>query len=300
MNVCVIDIGSNTIKASIFKIQKNCTNKVLGYKGIKAKLVSFVEEKDGERILSSVGTEILHTSLAELLRFSEEFSCYTIYAFATASLRGICNADSVISQVKDSFGLTIEILSGEEEALCSLRGVLSDYDIGEVKEGIMVDMGGGSTEVVYFANGIDPIIVSLPFGCLSLYNNFVKGSIPTYAEKKSIETYVAKQLQKCKFAENSHVPMYLVGGSGRAVSKLINGNKGKKTLRADGGDFVKVTEMLSDTEFFKKAEEIIPGRTTTVSPASVAYYAIVKYVKPTKVTVTDSGVREGYLEKILP
>ncbi len=300
MNVCVIDIGSNTVKASIFELRKNRTAKALDYKGIKAKLVSFIDCIEGKRVLSSDGEEVLNNAIQELLTFAASYSCHTVYAFATASLRGIDNANTVVSRIKERYELLIDILSGEEEAMCSLRGVLSDSDIGNVKEGIMVDMGGGSTEIVYFANGVEPTVVSLPIGCLSLYNGFVKNNVPTEEEKTKIEAYVSEQLERCRFIKNSSVSMFLVGGSARAVLKLVSRGSNKKTLRADGMDFIRVTDMLSNEDFFKNADEIIPGRTTTVSPAAIAYYSIVKFSKPTSITVSDSGVREGYLEKILP
>lgn len=300
MNVSVIDIGSNTVKATIFSLLENKKRTVIDYKGYKSKLVACVEEIDGMRVMSSEGISRLNSSLKGLMDFSAMHSCERIYAFATASLRGIENTEEVLSSVKETVGLDIEILTGEEEAMCSLRGLLSDEITLGIKSGVMIDMGGGSTEVVYFSDGNEPLLKSLPFGCVSLYEKFVSGEIPTAEEIKAIEKYVAKELLGCQYAKNTECSMFIIGGSGRAVVKIVNGKKGNMRLKADGSDFTAVLGRFSDKDFLASVEELIPGRSQTVCPAAVAYRTIASFVSPTSIFVSESGVREGYLEKILP
>lgn len=299
MKVSVIDIGSNTIKATIFKIQKNCAKSIVDFKAHKAMLISFVFEREGLRYLSDEGEERFYTAFADLIAFSEEQKCEKIFAFATASLRGIANSAMIIANLRERYGVNVEILTGDEEALCSLRGLLSSPDLESTTEGIMIDMGGGSTEVVYFKNGEPPSLVSLSFGCLSLYKDFVKGDLPDNNEEKEIEAFVLRELEKCSFAKKARTALYLIGGSARAVRKLVNA-KNRNILRVDGSDFDYVRKSMTDRAFYEKAEKIITGRTTTISPACIAYKTIVEYISPSYIAVSDSGVREGYLEKILP
>ena len=298
MKICVIDIGSNTVKASVFKLLNNGRRNVEGYKGFKAKLVALIDEKDNGRFLSNEGKDVLYNSFGELIAYSEELNCDRVYAFATASLRNVSNSNEVLEEIERRFGVKVEILSGEEEALCSLRGLLSDECAEGVNEGVMIDMGGGSTEVVYFSNGIEPIIRSLNFGCLSLYKRFVKGEFPTSIERENVEKYVKKELVACDYVKSLDVPVFLIGGSARAVLKLAS-SKGR-TLRANGSDFESVLTYFDDKDAADRAENIIPGRVTTVCPAAIAYNTLIKFICAKSVTVSESGVREGYLEKILP
>ncbi|MBR6633653.1 MAG: hypothetical protein IKL05_05055 [Clostridia bacterium] len=300
MKVSVIDIGSNTVKATIFKISNKGKRSVLCHKGFKSKLITYVEEREGKRFLNDMGEVELYRAVSELIAFSQANSCENVFAFATASLRNVENSKEIVQKLNEKFSLQVEILTGEEEALCSLRGLLTDAEAEYIQEGIMIDMGGGSTEIVYFTNGELPKLVSLPFGCLSLYERFVGGDIPDESEAEQIENYVRAELEKCKYISNLSVPVFLIGGSGRAVSKIINSGTGKKSLRSDGSDFTKILEKFKDADYLSKAEEIIPGRALTVCPASIAYRTIVRLVRPTSITVSNSGVREGYLEKILP
>ncbi len=300
MNVTVIDIGSNTIKATVFKINKKGVKTVLAYKGYKAKLITFIVEENGSRLLSEQGYERLEASISALIDFSCEHKAEIIFAFATASLRGVDNSAEIIKKINEKFDISIEILSGEEEAICSMKGLLTEIESADMSEGVMIDMGGGSTEIVRFANGHNPEIVSLPFGCLTLYKDFVSGDLPTDKEIDNIEKYVNKQLEKCNYVKELNCPTFLIGGSARAVCKVIYNDKKNRNLRADGSDFTRVINKLRDKDFYFEAEKIIPERTKTISPSSVAYRCIVKYIKPSTILVSDSGVREGYLEKILP
>lgn len=299
MNISVIDIGSNTVKATVFKIS-NKSRLVVGYKGIKAKLISYIEICSGKRYLSENGVRLLYDSIGELITFSEGYSCDSVFAFATASLRNTENSKEILTNIYNTYSLNVTILSGEEEALYSLKGLLNDELCSGIPEGVMIDMGGGSTEIVHFVNGRNPEIFSLPFGCLSLYNDYVKGSVPTRDEEKRIEQYVTKEMENCLFVKNIGVPVFFIGGSGRAIYKLIDKKIKENQLRADGTDFITVLNKFKDEEFFFAAEKLVPGRTTTVCPASIAYRTIVNFISATSIFVSDSGVREGYLEKILP
>lgn len=300
VNVCVIDIGSNTVKASIFEIDSDGKKKSVDFCGHKIKLVSMIEEVNGNPVLSDHGIDALCDSVQQLLTFADNNKCSTVHAFATAIMRKVSNAAKITAMLEESFSLSVDVLSGEEEALCSLRGLLSEEGMEGVREGIMVDMGGGSTEIVHFMNGSSPAVISLNFGCVSLQQEFLHGNVPTDEEIALIESYVLNELQKCQYVKSLQIPLYLIGGSARAISKIINGDSGKLSLRHDGSDFTTVLNKFRLKNFLQEAENIIPGRIQTVCPAAIAYRTIARFAEASSITVSESGVREGYLEKILP
>ncbi len=285
MNVCVIDIGSNTVKASVYKVTKSTNKTELAFKGNKEKLITYI---DSERKMSDEGINKLRNAIKTLLDFSKEYNCERVFAFATASLRNVTNAEEIINIIYSEFEIEIEILSEEEEALCSLKGLLSDPETSGVNNGIMIDMGGGSTEIVLFENGKEPIIKSLKFGCLSLSEN--------------IKETVNSELLKCLFAKDANCPVYLIGGTARVVVKLINLIKKQDTkiLKSDLSDFDRIIDNIHNEEFIDFVRKVSPQRVTTVFSGALAYREIINFIKPTKIYVSDSGVRDGYLERILP
>lgn len=296
MNVCVIDIGSNTIKASIYKVFKNRSREEIAYNGSKEKLITYIDENGN---LNEEGIGRLNSSLSALLTFSEKYRCDKVFAFATASLRGVKNAKEILDIVLQRFDLHVEILSEEDEALCSLKGLLGDLEPSEAKSGVMIDMGGGSTEIVYFQNGKEPIIKSLKFGCLSLSENF---DFEDEIRVEKILSYVKNELNNCLYVKNVRCPIYLIGGTARAVLKVINeSNKLSLTrLKADGSDLSFIIENMKRQEFYDFVKSIIPARINTILAGTVAYREIVDFIKPSLIQVSESGVRDGYLERILP
>ncbi len=299
MKCSCLDIGSNTIKISIFeKRQKHW--RTAFYQGEQTGLISYVEKTENSRVLSSEGIEALCSALERLISFSKEKGVDTIFAFATASLRGIDNTDEVLACVMERIGLSVEILSEEEEALCSLKGLLCDERCEGVEEGVMIDMGGGSCEIVHFKNGYTPEIVSLKIGCLDLTNKFISDFPPKISETKKIKEYVKTELEKCPFFKNLNCSVYLIGGTARAVGKLSCSLKPRNKEQFSITDFDMIVRgMCEEDSVRQKAKEIIPKRLYNVTAGAAAYSEILKFITPAAVFVSESGVREGYLERIL-
>ncbi len=299
MKCSCLDIGSNTIKVSIFE-KRGKHWETVAYLGEPTGLIGYVKMESGHRYLSEEGIEALVSALGRLIAFSEEKESEQLFAFATASLRGVENIDDIQNAVYSSYGIHLDVISGEEEALCSLRGLLSDERCEGVSEGVMIDMGGGSTEVVYFVNGREPIIRSLPFGSLSLTNGFVGQYPPKESEAELISAYVSEQMSACRFVKGIGCPVFLIGGTARAASKLAYAIKPRKKEILKVSDFEMLyTKMITDVNIRTLAETLIPKRVKTITAGAVAYFEILKYISPEEIFVSESGVREGYLERIL-
>lgn len=299
MKCSCIDIGSNTIKVSVFE-KKGKHWQTRAFYGEQTRLVSYIVENNGKRILSQDGVSALIGALENMLSFSHENLADSVFAFATASLRGVENADEICERVKNELGIVIDIISGHEEALCSLKGLLNEEICESVDEGVMIDMGGGSCEVVYFKNGHEPEIVSLPVGCLLMTNRFLKDFPPKEEDISILRKFVAEELGKHKFLKNLSCPIYLIGGTARAAVKIVKKYKGLKRQVFNLGDFDTITiKMCTDEQFVRLCQEEIPKRVTTVTAGTAAICEVIKFVGAKQIYLSESGVREGYLERIL-
>lgn len=298
MKCSCLDIGSNTIKVSVFeKKGKHWTT--VAYLGEQTGLIGYMEITEGKRYLSEEGVHALLSALERLIDFSKNNNAEHLFAFATASLRDVENVEDIKTKVERKFGVCIDVLSGEEEALCSLRGLLSDEVCEGIKEGIMIDMGGGSCEVVHFVNGANPTIVSLSFGCLSLTNEYITYP-PCKDQTEKARGFVRSLLDECSFVRNLNCPVFLIGGTARAVEKLAFNIKSRNKKVLLLSDFENIfTKMCTDENVRNTAKKVIPKRVHTVTAGSSAYFELLKYISPSEIYVSESGVREGYLERIL-
>ncbi len=225
MEYGVIDIGSNTIRLSIFKyneeknIVKLVTNKkvIVGLTGyvkkgqlsalgitklcrtlqkLKMSLENFEIKNysafataslrnisNTEEVLKEIeiGITKLCRTLQKLKMSLENFEIKNYSAFATASLRNISNTEEVLKEIEKTTGIKPEIIVGEEEARLDFIGAKSGMNL---ERGILVDIGGGSTEIVLFNNGEIEKLTSIPIGALNLQNKVVKHIVPEEKEIK--------------------------------------------------------------------------------------------------------------------
>lgn len=294
MRVGALDIGSNSVKITVYK-QKKEKLKEIGKKSITAGLLSSIREGK----LTEDGYRILRGSLAELLKYAAKQDCKQVYPFATASLRAASNADEVIRRIRGDLGLSIDLIEGEREAELTFGSFRQSYP--DFNHGILLDMGGGSTEVIGFADHRIVRRLSMPFGALSLHNRFVKNILPTPEEAAKVRDFVAETLKSADFVGDFGSALYLNGGSGKCLVKLCEDTDFSLPFVLEKSLLADVCEKILACDPGVKALLLrrIPERVHTVPAALVALLAIMERMSAESLTVTDAGVREGYLlEKI--
>ena len=140
----IVDVGSNTIRLSIYKYENNKVVLLLNKKTM-AGLAGYV--KDGE--LSKAGIKRACEVLKAYKEIVENFQIKNVFVFATASLRNVSNTDEAVLRIKEETGFNTEIILGENEAIYDFIGASQVVDISD---GILIDIGGGSTELVMYKN----------------------------------------------------------------------------------------------------------------------------------------------------
>ncbi len=284
MKTAVIDIGSNTIKLDIFDVSgKEAT--VLSSQSEKGALARHT--KGG--FLTDEGYETLKNILEKYLIAAVCDGCEKTYVFATQSLRNISNSEEVRHNIKEALGADIDIISGEEEALCSTKALM--LDCPDAENGIMADMGGGSLELVEFENRIPVGICSLPLGALRVKELLGIGIIPTSRDEEKIKTHVNSIFKTAPVKSRDTV--YLIGGTARSVFSLCFDGKDEispcdaaKAYRrlADGGE---ESENLFIREIPKRADNFMTG--------FYIFNMLCEYYGIKKIVLCQRGVRDGYL-----
>lgn len=124
-----------------------------------------------------------------------------VFPFATASLRNINNAPEVLEAIRENCGFEVRILSGEEEAIFDYYGALQAM---EMDKGLLTDIGGGSTELVFYQDHAIQRATSLPMGSLNLYQQYVKNHlIAKKSELQQIQKEVRKNYRNCRLRKRS-------------------------------------------------------------------------------------------------
>ncbi len=284
MKTAIIDIGSNTIKLDIFNVLKNDAVQLSARseKGALAK-----HSKHGA--LSDEGYEILKSILEKYIITATVDGCEKIYIFATQSLRGISNADEVCKKIKDCLGVTIEIISGEDEALYSLKGLMLDCPVAEC--GIMADMGGGSLELVNFKEKLPTTTCSLPLGALRVKELLDIDNIPTSEDEEKIRNHVTDILKTAPTKNEDTI--YLIGGTARSVFSLCFGGKTEATQDDIKTAYTSLCKNKNET--LSLLFEKLPKRADNFMTGFYIFNILCEYYNIKKIVLCKKSVRDGYL-----
>lgn len=162
----IIDIGSNTVRMNVYKVTKqvlklkNTTKETIG-------LAAYLEH-------GSLTEEGLDVAISTVKKFLEQLKGSNVkktYLIATATIRKAQNKDRFFDALKRYKNLDIHLLSGREEAEYDFHSVFLD---APEPSGVVVDIGGGSTEIVTYESG--KILSADAIPMINPINIHIKGS----------------------------------------------------------------------------------------------------------------------------
>lgn len=289
LNYAVIDIGSNTMRLSVYSCCGGHVS-VLFTKKETAGLAGYVT--DGA--MTEDGADQCVTVLKSFQESLLGIRIDGLSVFATASLRNICNTEDILRTIARRTGIKVEILSGQEEAVLDFIG--ATHSVG-MKNGLLIDIGGGSTELTAFSEQTISCAESISMGSLSLYTNYVEELLPTPAEQKAIRRAVWKKLETVKPLSGSQfTDICGVGGTIRAVQKMNRHVGG----HSDGFSVKELRTLLAkmqkpDKGTLRMILKAVPDRIHTLIPGMLILDTAAEYFKSECVQVSAFGVREGFL-----
>jgi exopolyphosphatase/guanosine-5'-triphosphate,3'-diphosphate pyrophosphatase len=294
----IVDLGSNTIRLCLYEYSNNSLKSILERKTM-AGLANFVKHDKLSQTGIDRACEILNEYKGILSNF--QITEKDVHVVATASLRNIVNTQEVINIIKEVTGFQVELLSGETEATLDFIGATKSID---VDSGIVVDIGGGSTEIVVFDNREIQLATSMPIGSLNLYVKYVKKIIPKEEERLLMQKVVRDNLEALEIKPKEYTTICGVGGTIRAAGKLnntifkLNGNP----TEIEVNHISKILELLKNSKksTLTPVLQIIPDRIHTIIPGLIILNTISEYFGCKNIIVSKFGIREGYLyERIL-
>jgi exopolyphosphatase / guanosine-5'-triphosphate,3'-diphosphate pyrophosphatase len=221
----------------------------------------------------------------------------------TSALREAIDSGYFIDSVRQETGLNIKILSGEEEATLTLKGInLPDYD-GEI---LALDIGGGSTELILRAEA--PIKFSLPLGALKLSEQFIVSDPPSPSEISSMKAQITVCLSPalsliCE--EPSFDPACLVVMTGgtpttlAAIKMSLADYDGEKIhgFRLNYADICSLFEKLANISLTERMNiaGIEKERADIILSGTMIVITLMELLSIKEITVSDCGLMEGIL-----
>ncbi|TVR79453.1 MAG: hypothetical protein EA412_06535 [Chitinophagaceae bacterium] len=251
--IAAVDLGTNTFRYLIVDYDTVSQSKtVIAEKEVFVK----VFEKNSQIITD----EKLKLAEETLKNFSNDFKKYKvdfIKAIATEAWRSAENGMHFINEIKKSLSLEIEIIDGQKESDYAFQAVCSLLDDNH-QPFLLMDIGGGSTEFVFFENKKILYSVSFPIGSSKVKNKFPFSDPPKSSEIAYLKGFYQDSITDLKsisIPENASI----IGLSGafETLGSIMSKDKCPLLLEVKKEDFTAVTEDV----LAKNPEEIklIPG-----------------------------------------
>ena len=265
----IVDLGSNVMSLNIYLYEMGVLKSI------------FNDDRESVTAKYTVDGNLTPEGIEKLIQmlndFYEEMDLRNVtirYTFATASLRKLNNCEEVLSAVKNSNGIEIQVLSGEDEALYGFIAV-KYRDLTSDSEGLLIDVGGGSTEIVDFINKTPISTESMPIGSRSCYQDYVYPNIlPDETDILEIQNRVEEELSKLVVNGTTSVnDLYGNGGTIYTIKRILI-----YLGYIDNETYIIQTSMLDTllnklmenaTETIRIIDEVDKSRETTLMPGLV-------------------------------
>ncbi len=291
--IAVIDLGSNSVRMTINLLHDNGEWEVVMK---KRSTVRLYEGMGIDKVLKEDAMCRVIEALKEFCVLAKLDSCQTIVAIATAAVRTAVNRDIFIERVYRETGIRFDIVSGDDEAYYSYLAVSQSLP---VKNGLIFDTGGGSTELILIKNGHMTRTASLPLGAVMLSEAFRGRS------QAELYRYVVLSLGTVDWIdEAAGLDLYGVGGSAKTLGTLaIKELKPVEELHGLSVSYSKISSIYQKVYSTPLSlRHNIPGmeksRADIILAGIMPMKALMDMLGSKKCTICAHGVKEGVFFRV--
>lgn len=296
MRIAAFDIGSNSVRCTVVDVPMDGPR------------VTIDDEKEYTRLgrgLAATGrldpeaVEATLTALHRMLRISERFDATHVRAVATEAIRAASNGEEFVSRVRDELGLEVEVISAEEEG--RLAFLSAAESVGLEGRCAVVDLGGGSAEIVRATDEQVESIVSLPLGAVVLSERYHCEDPIAKKDLKRLRKHVRRTLAEALGEAPDPVALLVgSGGTANALAAVVAAvrDPGLTTMHRYQVRRAELAHLVASLERSTASERAAlkgmpPNRVDIILAGAVVYDEIMRALQANELIVNARGMREG-------
>ena len=302
MIVASIDIGTNTALLLIAEVNVESRRLIPLRNEYRMPRIGQGVKKTG--IISADRVKLLFDVLKEYEIIIKKYNCEKVIVTGTNALRLARNTPEISKELKRMLNYKLEVIPGDVEAEYAYLGATSDLD--KTSSSLVIDIGGGSTELI-FGNGSNIIFkTSLPMGSVSATEQFLKHSPPL---KSGIESLITEVKNLLKDLNEHKIPNTILAIAGTATTlacmklglKEFDEDKVEKsTLNCDEIErLIDELNQLTANEILDKYGPVMKGREDIILAGAIILSEIMNFFKIDKLNISSRGIRYGAVVKNL-
>ena len=303
MNLCTIDIGTNTTLLLVARVSPGAPPERLEERAEITRLGR------GIGAGGALGAEGIARTLAVLREYADVARRHgaKVAAVGTEALRRAPNAAAFLEPAAEILGAPVEVIDGQREAALTFRAVAESFPDALAGALTVIDIGGGSTEIVIATRGVVKHNASLPLGSVRLTERFIRHDPPRPDELAAVADTVDAALAGVPFPVPAAQPVTLVGVAGTVTSlaAMAEALSSYDPARVHGYRLSReaLAEQIARLRVGTQAarERIVgldPRRADVILAGALILERIAMAARVTEVRVSDRGIRWGLVHEL--
>jgi exopolyphosphatase/guanosine-5'-triphosphate,3'-diphosphate pyrophosphatase len=301
--LAAIDIGTNSIRCIVVEFDAQQGFRVLDDEKASVRLGEGLTETG---VISPAAWERARAALLRMRKITDGLGASFTEAVATSAVRKAGNGKDFVKAMKEETGVAIRIIDGEEEAELAALSARHHFEMKNTRYGL-VDIGGGSIEIVT-ATGIHvEEVFSLELGAIFLTDNFLNEDPANEGQISTLRKHLKKTLRKQLGGHES--PLQYLIGSGGTITNIGNMVMARRKEQYDSvhgyevlhSEVVHLLAMLERMTCKERREVpgLSPERADIIVAGVAAVEALMKHLGTNILRINERGIREGLIIRSL-
>ncbi|HLB38728.1 MAG TPA: Ppx/GppA phosphatase family protein, partial [Gemmatimonadales bacterium] len=298
--LAAIDIGTNSIRLIVAEVEPDGTYRVLD------------EEQEMSRLgrglyrtgrLGHVPMERALEALGKMKAIADGFAVRDLRAIATSAVREATNGRLFCREAWRRHRLRVEVISAEEEAQLAFQSVQRHFGL-EGQSTAVVDIGGGSAEVILALGGVVERIHSLPLGAVRLTERWVRSDPLKARHWKALRRAIDDTIKSVVGKKPPFTAEVMIGSGGTFsnLAQMARSAREGEPGPIQGyvltrGDVIRLLDRLRETPLGARRQipGVNPKRADILVAGAAAVVRLAKWLGTQRVVVNEGGLRDGVL-----
>jgi exopolyphosphatase/guanosine-5'-triphosphate,3'-diphosphate pyrophosphatase len=301
--LAAIDVGSNSVRLLVAEVAADGSYRVLDDEKQTTRLAAGLT-RTGKLPEEAMGQSV--DALERMKAIAEGYGVERLEVIATSAVREASNRQRFLNLVRERLDLDVEVISPREEGQFAFASVARHFNLKPINAAI-VDLGGGSTELIFAVKGVVEKICSLPLGAVRLTEAFVHSDPLSDGDYRRLKKHVRKCVAGIVDMPGFHPHLMIgAGGTFMALAHLSMRRRGENFGSIAGyelnrSEVVHIFENLRDLSL--RARRNVPGlhadRADIILSGLVVIERLMKLLHCNRLQIHDQGVRDGLLLQMI-
>ncbi|CAI2565740.1 Exopolyphosphatase [Apilactobacillus kunkeei] len=301
-NLVIVDIGSNSARMSIYRIEND------GYcvELKRSKSDSRLSEGMGkEKILQPVAINRTINALKSFKRIYSSMNNATVITIATAAVRQAENQKAFIRKVRKKVGLDVRVLSGREEAYYDYLGVVNKIKMNDY---MVMDIGGASIELVRVQGKKRRDLISLPIGAVNISERFKLNNSVHAADLFNAQRFLKENIHRVPWLKKAdYYQLVVLGGAARSLARINRSHQHFKNSDNLNGYHLNQRQVMGTYELLlrknlhnrKEIHGLENERADIILGGLLPLITVIDEIDSRRIVFSEGGVREGLIAEYI-